>query len=174
MFLDNTYFQGELTIPNLKFRDIDVVGVAAMIQVTGENTLEWFIEKYEGECLERILGKEMYNHFIEGVKEENEDWLALKDEIFIKKDRFGYSPVANYVYYHLSRDSRSQTSLVGEVRAKIDHTDIVSDSSKLVKAWNGIEKMVEKIHRFIRDNEDKYGKLDTCHRWFKPINSFNL
>lgn len=179
MFLDSTYFQGELSIPNLRFRDRDVVGVAAVaIQATGETTLEWFVEKYEREFLVHLLGLDLYERFIAGLDPSapgHEYFEKLRDVIFVKGKQFSYSPAANYVYYWLTRDGRTQPSGVGEVRAKVDSTEIVSGSSKLTKAWNDMGREIEAIHAFICSHEEWFGKLHkTCHCWFRPINSFNL
>lgn len=180
MFLDSTYFQGELHIPNLRLWSGNPSGVAAVVnQAVAENTLEWFIGKYERECLSLILGCRLYGRFIAGLEDEAgegyEDWVALKDRIFVKRWRYGFSPVANYVYFFLMRSSRSQTTASGEVKVKIDNTTIVSDSAKLIKAWNDMGSMIEEIHAFINANTEKYGKPeDVSHSWFKPVNSFGI
>lgn len=179
MFLDSTYFQGELSIPSLKFRDREVVGVAAVaMQATGENTLEWFVEKYEQDFLKNILGCDLYERFIAGLDPLSpgfKHFEKLRDVIFVKGKKYSFSAAANYVYYWLIRDGRTQTSGVGEVRAKADSTEIVSDSSKLIKAWNDMGREIEAIHAFILSHEDWFGKLHkTCHCWFRPINPFNI
>lgn len=180
MFLDNTYFQGELYIPNLQLKTGNPAGIASVVnQTVAENTLEWFVGKYEQECLSRILGCGLYRRFIAGLEDEAgegyEDWVALKDRIFVKKWRYGFSPVANYVYFFLMRSSRSQTTTSGEVKMKIDNTTVVSDSAKLIKAWNDMGSMIEEIHAFINANAGKYGRPeDISHCWFKPVNSFGI
>lgn len=179
MFLDGTYFQGELSIPNFKFRSRETSGVAAIVQAVGESSLEWFVGKYEEEFLVNILGRGLYEKWIGGLEDEESEtysyWTELRDRIFIRKGNYGYSPVANYVYYWLMRNGNTRTSSVGEVKARIDHADVVDVRHKLVKAWNDMRQMIEGIHRFILKHPERYGMLEReCLDWFHPINLFNI
>lgn len=179
MFLNNLYFQGELMIPNLKFRDCTATGVAAMLQVAGENTLEWFVEKYEKEFLCHLLGNTLYARFIEGssmdaASPEYKQWAVLRDLIFVRHGKFSYSPCANYVYYWLMRTAVSQSSMAGEVKPRVDHAETVSPTGKLVKVWNDLLEPVGEIRAFIFSHpeyETFRCDIDYC---FKPINSFNI
>ena len=63
MFLDDTYFRGELYLPNLVKGDNNA-GKAAILQTVGEKNLLWFVEKYEDEALGFIIGKELRDEAI--------------------------------------------------------------------------------------------------------------
>ena len=187
MFLDKTYFQGDLYLPNLGIKDCTASndganpsGVELMIQSVGENTLDWFVEKYEREFLVRLLGKPLYDAFVAGMKEESQDdrWMKLKDVIYEKSGSFSFSPAANYVFYWISRRGRTQTSINGEVRGEEDHVKIAWDADKLVKAWNDMLPMIDVVYDFIENNradyEDYLADFDCVCRRFKPINSLNI
>lgn len=178
MFLDNSYFQGELQLPNLKFND-QATGVAVMLQVTGENTLEWYVEKYEREFLYRLLGVSLCEAFITGVQQEqpNEIWVKLKNKIYLTEGNFSFSPAANYVYYWLSRRGKTQTSMTGEVREEADYSTVAPVAPVLVKVWNDMLPMIAGIRRYLDGNWDTYGQYADdyyCECDFKPINSFNI
>lgn len=179
MFLDSTYFQGDLYLPNLKIQS-GTAGVAAMLQAVGENTLEWYVDRYEREFLDRLLGQKLARAFVDGMRQEKPEarWSALKERIY-RKERFSYSPAANYVFYWLSRRGRTQTSIHGEVRATEDHSRIVPDGNKLARAWNDLIPQVKQIRQYLSDNWSLY-QADAdewtciCRERFLPINTFNL
>lgn len=171
MFLDDTYFQGELYIPNVK-RDSSF-GVSSVLQAVGEHTLDWYIAKYEKRCLIELMGEEMYLKFIQGVEDEDNDWMALRDNIFVEEDRFKYSLVANYVYFYAMRDMQTQTSPKGEVRGRMDDATTVSAYQKLVRIWNNMVDMSVYVTRFICKNQDKYGEICNCGNW-DYINAFGI
>ena len=117
MYLDNTYFQGQLYIPGLQYRS----GVGAVLSVVNEGSLDWYIEKYEVEFLIELLGRKLCNEMIEGVKRGDSKMTALRDEIY-KVGDFSYSPAANYVYFKTMRDLQSQSSSVGEVNSALKNS----------------------------------------------------
>jgi hypothetical protein len=162
MYLDNTYFQGQLYIPGLQYRS----GVGAVLSVVNEGSLDWYIEKYEVEFLIELLGRKLCNEMIEGVKRGDSKMTALRDEIY-KVGDFSYSPAANYVYFKTMRDLQTQSSSVGEVRGKSVNTP-VSINNKLVRVWNDMAKMC----RNIIDWMDENGYEVNC--WIEPINTFGI
>ena len=174
MFLDYTYFEGGLYIPNLKYNDSE--GVGAIIQAVNEQSLDWYIEKYEIEFLEGLLGETLYNKMVEGVDEsENEGniWNRLRDKIFINTGSGKYSPAANYVYFYAMREMQTQTSSQGEVRGKQDYATVKSAHGKLVNAWNDMVDMSQKIRKYVCENEALYGKLECIKKW-SYINTFGI
>lgn len=174
MFLDDSYFQGELAIPNLKIGG-NATGVASMIEATGEASFDWFVEKYEREALGFILGDKLRDEFLAGLEGENpEKWEKLRDVIFVKGEYYSYSPVANYVYMMITRYGQTQPSMVGEVRKRTDNASVINCSAKLVKAWNDMGRMIGDIHLYIMNSSD-YGTLSMeALYWFKPINEFGI
>lgn len=164
MYLDNTYFTGNLYIPNLVYRS----GAGAVIQAVNEYSLNWFIEKYEEEFLIELLGRNLYNEMTTGVDNGEEKWIALRDKIYRVGD-VSFSPAANYVYFNAMRDFQTQTSMNGEVRGKNTHSSIVPAYDKLVRVWNDMVKMCRDISDFMIEND--YGRPQL--NWV-TINKFGL
>ena len=80
MFLDNTYFQGELSIPNLIF--VEPKGVGTMIQAVNEQSFDWYLGKYEVKFMNELLGSEMYARMMKEIEDGNE-WGKLRNKIFV-------------------------------------------------------------------------------------------
>lgn len=181
MILDGTYFQGELYLPLIKNKE-EVEGLAEMMQTIGENTLEWFIAKYETEFLKKILGEKLYSNFIAGLKVDPIDpkWEALKDSLFIKDERFSFSPAANYVYFYVTVNGKTSTTLKGEVLEEQSYAKAVTNGDKLVKPWNEMCRQISKFYcDFLFANwgtYKEYADIRTClpSREFTPINTMGI
>lgn len=178
MFLDSTYFNNELAMPNLK--SIKLSGVAEVLETVGNQSLYWYIEKYERQYLIDLLGYELYARMIdelEGMEESEEPvknaWTDLRDMIFVKSGNYNFSPAANYVYFYANRSGQTQTSMNGEVRARQDNASIVSADYKLVKAWNDMVDMSERIRKYLYANKNVYGEIKGAREW-RYINSFGI
>ena len=177
MFLSGAYFQGELYLPNLK-RSGGTVGVAAVIQAVGENTLEWYIDKYEAEFLRLLLGDGLAEALMSNYPDGGEIWVNLHNRIYHTDGKYPLSPAANYVYYWICRRGRTQMCTNGEVRGLSDYTEIAQDTNKLVKTWNDMVAQVPAIRRFVLDNYDSYrdfaDKKELCCHRFEYMNIWNL
>jgi len=135
-----TDFKGEQTIA-----DISNQGVM-------EN-LQWFIEEYEPQFLNLLLGDVLAAEFVAGLVLVPVDpptdpatyepidpiWLALRDETELKR------MLVCYIYYWYMENASTLTAGTGEVKAKNENSRSVSNWGKQVKAWN---KMVQKARAF--------------------------
>ncbi len=180
IILDNTYFQGELYLAGLK-KSSSAVGVAKQLQAVNENSLEWYIEKYEVEFLNNLLGKQLASNFIKGLREDpvNEIWKLLRSSLMTKTDNYKYSPIANYVYFYLNRRGRTQTTTKGEVKAKQDHAVMVDDADKLSKIWNDMYYDVSYFYKnFLSppnwNTYKAYSDRRFCHYDFGLINALDV
>lgn len=152
MALDRTYFVGELALPQLATQSAPVTGLASLAtQVVGENTLEYFIAKYEDEFLIHLLGHELYTAYTEGLQVEEllQIWLDLRDRIYTSRGGFNFSPAANYVYFFAMKQAATQSSMSGEARHRPDFADAEGHTHKMVKAWNDMVCMVAHIREWI-------------------------
>lgn len=168
MFLDITYFQNDLYIPNLRISP-NTTGVGEILRSVGQNTLEGYILQYETQFLRELLGEELHKNFIYGLTQEiiNPIWVDLKGRIFIKGDKISFSPAANYVYYQLSLRGQTQSTVNGEVRATEDNAIEMNNKGVLVKVWNDMWCMVHEIRKFLLENWDAYkGYSDRKYRIF--------
>lgn len=166
MFLDRTYFEGEIYLPTneVLIPNRTSVGVAALTQSAGQNNLALFISVYEEDYLKKLLGK-IYHVFIDEMISDiySERTQQLYKKIYSTKqilktkngvpfkDSIPYSPAAYYVYYEYMRANRSQTSMKGEVRANIFEAQnlTVTPAVKLSDIWNRMSCESKDIQRWI-------------------------
>lgn len=186
MYLDRTYFTGEIALPQLVSSAAPAMDVASMAtQIVGENTLEWFIAKYEPEFLKHLLGNALYKAFIEGMAEPEplQIWIDLRDQIYTTSGNFKFSPAANYVYFFAMRQAVSETAMSGEVRHKPDFAGNISPARKMASAWNDMIDGVNRIRVWVYINREAI--LDAmgtggdswqhwCDREFSRINEFGI
>lgn len=155
MYLDSSYFTGELSLPILSAKRTSVndpTGIADKInQVSGEYSLEWYIERYEEEFLRKLLGDRLFEAFKEGISATSplQIWIDLRDRIYRKSGGYSFSPAANYVYFHVTTAAASKTAMTGEVKSTNDRAVNVSPDAKMVKAWNDMCDNVHHIREWI-------------------------
>lgn len=136
--IDSSYFIGEIAIPNIDQRP---------------NTIQDNIDKYEKEILICLLGQKLYDEFIAGLAitpTVPQIWLDLKDgkdfilpynghDVTLKWNGFvnadKISLIAYYVYYQIRYEEISTTTSVGEVRGKVENSELVNETRKMLNAW---------------------------------------
>lgn len=170
-YLTVNYFIGELLIPN-------ITGTAPAATASANN-LKWFIAQYEPEFLELLLGTDLYEEFLAGLAANPvpAKWTALKNKIYQVDTQNGVylSPAANYIYYHVMRDQITMTTSVGEVKPGKDAARPVSNTSKMVLAWNNMADKAEKIWEWLEENIDTYDTFDPYQENpFEKINIWNI
>jgi len=148
--IDSTYFTGELSLPAIK-ENSGKTGSDAVLENIKNKGLSAFIEKYERRFLESLFGENMTTEFYSGLNlsdddPEKEKWTVLKNKLCTKLELSKVSPIANYVYLFYLLNLRDDTTQTGIKRSKASFADNVSDTRKLVRAWN---EMVEMIKRFL-------------------------
>lgn len=189
MFLDASYFRGDLYLPSIHFRE-RTVGMSVADQVTGEQDLCYYIRKYEVDFLEKLLGRCTAHAFIKGMEEGDEQWKELYEIIYYTEFGYKLSPAANYVYFHLMRNNSLQNSQFGLIRQKSDHSDVVSITPKMVLVWNDMVRqnlrIAEKLcgckcsHWWWWVSRPVPAMRRHCHyghphgELFLPINSFGI
>ncbi|MES2004336.1 MAG: hypothetical protein V4450_07430 [Bacteroidota bacterium] len=159
MIIDATYFVANLNIPNS--------GDTAISQ-----TITWFINKYEPEFLEKLMGYPLYKAFQAGLAAEPATerftdilngkeytnlngrlvkWKGLKETTPQK-----FSVIACYVYYWYYRNASTQTTGTGESRPKTDNTDNVSPRQKMISALNEVYYTTKAFIEFLEANQAIY------------------
>lgn len=166
ILIDKTYFEGELSLPNIPTSSVDIAsdGVAKALQSVGENNLGVFCNKYIVEYLCLLFGCELAETFLaEIVKDEPDDvWSNLKKQLLIEIGPYKASPLANYVYYWVMRDARTKTTQAGEADPKFDNAENVNNNQKMVKAWNDMVKMTCVIKKWFCQNYESYETYIGC------------
>lgn len=176
ILIDYTYFQGELYLPNL-IRSIGVGHSDNIRQTAGEQNMDWFLDKYEVQFLDCVLGKTLRVNFIDGLREDTvkKIWSDLRNELIISGDKYKYSPIANYVFFYVSRRARTQTPVQGEVKGTQSYATNVDDADKLSKVWNDMCDQVCKIKKFLQQgNYREYSSNDTDYSNFEYINALDI
>jgi hypothetical protein len=159
MFLDGAYFRGELTLPQYgRLPQTAAPGEVGyqITQTVGENTLEWFIDRYEPEFLQKLMGVHLYESFIDGLKAETplEIWAQLKERIYMQHGGIKLSPAANYVYFFAMRAAHTSTTMTGEKQQNGTFTNNVTPIAKQVKAWNDMCDAVYHIRQWMYEHKE--------------------
>lgn len=184
ILIDETYFKGELSLPNIPMSSVDVAssGVALALQSVGENNLSTFAYKYIVDYLIRLFGRELTELFLTEIVKESPDeiWSNLKKQLLIEIGPYKASPLANYVYYWLMRDARTKTTQGGEADPRFDNAENVNNNQKMVKAWNDMVSMTCSIQKWYCKNIDAYKEYTGCQTGrnvcsiTQHINTYNL
>ena len=147
--LTAAYFTGELLIPS--------VSGSTYAEVENLATLTNMINKYEPKFLELLLGETLYATYAAAIAlgPTSGVWFDLKSQIY-QTTPFYQSPVANYVYYMFWRSNRTTTAHVGESKAKVENSDLVSIGPKMNNAWNEMVDLVADIREFLDDHSTDY------------------
>lgn len=190
MIIDYTYFIGKINLPQTGNTD-------GRADVTG------FIETYEPEYLQKVLGYDLWKAFTDGIEgsgEPDSRWLnLLNGGTFIYNGQTNIwpgfeakpSPISQYVYYRNQEDGASDTVLTGTSIGKTDNAIRVSPVSKMIDAWNKMVELNILLWNYLYKNRTLYpewkpeGYYDTwywpdtigyCHRneLFNRKNSLDL
>lgn len=144
MMIDYTFFQDGLLM---------VDGAMALATPSPTNgaiagRIESFIELYEPEYLCKLLGEELYNDFL--VNGETDKWEDFKHKLVAENNVTKVSPIANYVYFHLVRNSQSMATINGV--KKDGESNLVNPQSKMITAWNDMVYMNRRIYSWLCRN----------------------
>jgi len=183
--IDVTYFNGVLKLANL-----DTTYVVAR--------LNEFINWYEYDLLERLLGRALHSAFITGlavVPTPETRWLVLRDGAAFTNIRTGAadawpgflyttqpgsvkkSSIAAYVYCKYNADQQTQTLALGEAAAKAELAERTTPAFKTTVAWNMLAADVRKLVDYLDSNEATYPEWVTfkqtgCYNRERVLNDF--
>lgn len=180
ILIDASYFIGQITIAQVETPPVS------------EN-LQLFIEKYEPEILRKLLGKDFYRAFVNGLQAPTPEqrWIDLRngveDEWMGFTNDLKQSIIANYVYYWYTRDQASQTVGMGESLPKAENAERFSFANKQVRAWNEMVDWIHELYHFLREHQAEYPEFEPRfgymghrhgrHRYYLPfarINPLNI
>lgn len=185
MIIDFSYFIREITIPN-----IDPTLNARNAPIL--ERLNYFIGKYEPECLEGILGYGLYkvilnesssrvNDIIYGaeytdIRGELRRWKGL---VYDTKN----SLIADYVYFMFQSASATQTTGVSTSVSKTEAGTSVSPGDKMMDAWSIFSTESIELVSFLWNQNQSitpvYPEIDDCQvrrslNFCRPINIFGI
>nr|DAQ45352.1 MAG TPA: hypothetical protein [Caudoviricetes sp.] len=145
MIIDGSYFTGLLSLGIIW--DIDDDSITRKAE---RDNLQSYIDLYERKFLRMVLGKSMSREFIEYLlsgKNDVDKWEKLKEKL----SRKGYSPIANYVYFHYVRRCGVVQTPVGTVYASDDKK--ADPNPLLISAWNNMVQMNEDLYDFLESDK---------------------
>ena len=129
------------------------------------NRIEWYIKRYESEYLCKLLGEELYNNFL--AHREEEAWKEFEGMVADASAKI--SPIANYVYFFLVRDSHATATINGVKKDGDDN--LVSPERKMVRAWNDMVEQNRRIYSWLCRT---FHKVQTEQELLETINAFNV
>ena len=144
---------------------------ADSLVVTGH--IEEYIKKLQPVFLESMLGKNEAGYAMDYLDmsddEGNEDTEPSKYEIVCNKLK---EPFADYVLFHILRDSSSEATITGNVRLKCAN-EYISPVNAQVIAWNRMVSANVKFIQWARDGNCPIDLVTQTNMLIK-INQFNL
>ena len=180
MIIDTSYFFGDILIGQLSEQSV-------------QDKLTLFINQFEPEILQGLLGYETYKKLIAVTVPIEQRWTDLKngkeyiDELGVLRKWNGLvqsikvSLIAYYVYYWYQRSQATTTSGTGEGKTQTQNAIPVSPVGKMVNAWNKMVNQNIELYRFLNANKEVYTewydwavKDDSNIKFFHSINSFNI
>lgn len=167
MLIDQSYFVGEILVPNL-------TGVGP-IPAGNVEELSRFIAKYEPEYLDEVLGPVLSDAFQSGISSATPDqrWIDLKAKLVntTRKE----SPIAGYVYYHFYRDRLSTSSGLGEIESTAENANVVLNTDKMMRAYNDAVRKGRVVYEWVKANTETYPEFDLTHCLkLSTVNNFGI
>lgn len=159
--IDTSYFNGETFIPGVEGSAISDVLVT-------------FINKYEPDFLNKVLGVAFAKEVLEGLAATAENaenqWTRIvfgdtfthcnTDYLWrgLKNSDTKDSVIARYVYkYYAQSRIISQTTSLGESAAKMENSERVAMTHKLRQQWNELCDTVCELWAFLINKKDENG-----------------
>ena len=163
--IDCSYFYvGPLQIMNARpIDDLDNNAIAVKETITG------YIERYQGEFLLKMVGKELSSDVTAYLAErgEDENYTDEAMEELCEKLRPSF---AHYVYFKLVGDVNQTMTITGLMKLKSANDNQVP-RQRMVKVWND---MVELNKQFVAWAEESDYDVFYYVEMVTPINQFNL
>ena len=165
LLIDRTYFTGLLGVglsPD--------TGADTLTQVAERDLLDSYIDLYEREYLERILGREKCGEFVSWLSQEEPEedgkWERLRDALSVP-----CSPVACYVYVHYVGGCGRNVTRSGVVRSTADDEEAAA-SPLQIRAWNLMARQNLRIFELL-DGEE-YGVVEFDKYMLETINELGI
>ena len=170
MLIDCSYFtKGSRHILNATMGNADTLHNPNAEEVN--NAILAYIEELQSEFLIDMLGSALANkvHTYLVCQEEDENPLHV-EAIDAVCERLR-EPFADYVFFHILRDSNTQATMTGLVKLKTANT-IVAPIGRQVSVWNS---MVRKNRLFEEWSKESTLKgITVSAEMTTPINTLNL
>ena len=163
--IDCSYFYvGPLQIMNARpIDDLDNNAIAVQETITG------YIERYQGEFLLKMVGKELSADVTAYLAERGNDENHTDEAMEELCDKLRPS-FAHYVYFKLVGDVNQTMTITGLMKLKSANDNQIP-RQRMVKVWND---MVELNKQFVAWSEESDYDVFYYVEMVTPINQFNL
>ena len=168
MLIDVSYFMN----PPRRVKSLTLGNGTPLIDPNARRVFEFvrsYIDRYVPEYLERMFGR---GSRVQRYIMEKDDKADLVDGFLERLTAILKEPCADYFYYCMLRDTVSDTTIDGEVRAKINDS-YVSPIRKQVTAWNSMARGNLEALRWLEGQREGSG-IEVSSTMLKFINYFNL
>lgn len=165
--IDLTYFTGKINLPQIGTTD------------GNEQVLE-FIQTYEPEFLQKLLGHDLWKAFSDGIQGSGPYAQRWNDLLNGKEFSYGGrnytwtgllskpSSIAQYVYYQFQEYQAQSTTLVGDAAPKTTNAQRVNPVPKMISAWNAMVDNNRLLAAFLNANAAVYPEWTIMSSWRVP------
>ena len=163
--IDCSYFYvGPLQIMNARpIDDLDNNAIAVQETITG------YIERYQGEFLLKMVGKELSADVTAYLAERGNDEQHTDEAMYELCEKLRPS-FAHYVYFKLVGDVNQTMTITGLMKLKSANDNQIP-RQRMVKVWND---MVELNKQFVAWADESDYDVFYYVEMVTPINQFNL
>lgn len=162
MIIDNTFFHGEIMIPNIKSsgHGSNVANIDALIEsecysflnsLLGNKVYLDLVQYFDADLNLVDSAPQKYKDLFYGVKYEDKIWKGLIIENKLGK----YSILADYVWLKWYENNVSLTAVNGEVVLESKNAININPTEKYIKVWN---RLVNKVNGNVTSNKPYIGR----------------
>jgi hypothetical protein len=167
-----SFFVGDINIPNTSKPEV-------------AESLQLFIDKYEEELLNQLLGNELYHLVVDPIPTQYDErfqklvygdaaanWRGL---VYDYGTPTQYSLIAYYIYWWWLKNKYIWNSGIGTVRPKGSSVDVMSPALPMIEAWNTFSEQVGELYDYMRYYSDVYPEWEPYNLWqFNKVNDFDI
>lgn len=179
MFVDTTYFQGTLNVPNLD-NLFTKSGFEIVMKEDEINLLNDLFGTFMFSAMPKTWSTEsplsdrwnkLYNGADYTYNGKQYHWKGMKTTIESNK----YSIVAYFVYYNWLRRNTTVTTANGEQNNTSEAAKPASSINKQVRVWNTMVDWGNELYQYLQANVNDYPEWQ-YHKWcnLRKINHFNI
>lgn len=172
MLIDHSYFtKGSRHILNASAGYNELIPNAASVEVNG--AIEAYIAEHQERFLTRVLGAHLGNKVHTYLVCLDEDENPTHDKGFDAVCERLREPFADYVFFHIIRNSSSQATMTGLVQLKCAN-EYVSPMFRGTGAWNSMVDKNRSFAQWSKSSECPVSGITVSEAMTTKINSLNL
>lgn len=135
--------------------------------------IEQYIADYQDEFLSRVLGDKVGEVMLSYLDERGDGWESKIDKDLESVCDKLRKPFADYVFYHILRDSSQTMTVTGLVKLKNANT-YVEPIVRQVTTWNRMANRLNVFSEWVDSGECPIEGIVIDEYMLEPINRFNL